>query len=245
MSQRPGVIARFVGLLRGLATGWIRAREERSPRAVYEHAIGERVKQYRELKEAVAGILYMRNKLEGELGARRGELARTSEDIRRAVKRGDDEVGLALISHKQLLIGDIERAEHEFEGLRAEAEEAKANLVRFREEIRALEREKGRIVATMANAKARRRMTEALDGISVDADMRALESVREHVARITTEGTLDRELGGDFGLEARIKEIRQEANREAARRELEELKRDLRSLALPATTPRPATATSH
>ncbi len=234
MSRRPGLIRRFFGLFRGWATGWVRDREEESPRAVYEHAISERVRQYRELKEAVAGILYMRNKLEGELSERRAELARTHEDIRRAVKRGDDAVGLALISHKQILVGDIERAEREHQGLRSDAEEAKGNLVRFREEIRALEREKGRIAVTLANAKARRRMLEALEGISVDADMRALEGVREHVARLQTEGRLDQELGDDGGLGARIQAIRQEESQEAARRELDELKRQLVPVRLPA-----------
>ena len=234
MARRPGLIARFTGLVRGWAAGWLRDREEESPRAVYEHAIAERVKQYRELKEAVAGILYMRNKLEGELQVRRSELTRTHADIRRSVERGDDEVGLALISHKQILVGDIERAEREYEGLRAEAEEAKSNLIHFREEIRALEREKGRIVATLANAKARRRMSEALDGLSVDADMRALENVRAHVARLATEGDLDKELGTDRGLAARIREIREEANSDAARRELEELKRQLNPTEIPA-----------
>ena len=234
MSRRPGLIARFTGLIRGWAAGWLRDREEESPRAVYEHAISERVKQYRELKEAVAGILYMRNKLEGELEERRSELTRTHSDIRRAVKRGADEVGLALISHKQILVGDIDRAEREYEGLRSEAEEAKTNLIHFREEIRALEREKGRIVATLANAKARRRMTEALDGLSVDADMRALENVREHVARLSTEGDLDKELGTDRGLAARIREIREDANTDAARRELAEIKRELNPTVIPA-----------
>ena len=38
-------------------------------RAVYEQAIDERTRQYRQLKEAVAGILYMRNKLEAEITA--------------------------------------------------------------------------------------------------------------------------------------------------------------------------------
>lgn len=227
MSRRPGLVARFTGLIRGWVAGWLREREEESPRAVYEHAISERVQQYRELKEAVAGILYMRNKLEGEIEQRRRELTRTHEDIRRAVRRGDDEVGLTLITHKQMLVGDIERAEREYQGLRAEAEDAKSNLVRFREEIRALEREKGRIVATLANAKARRRMSEALDGLSVDADMRALESVREHVARIASEGDLDKELGSDHGLAARVREIREEANTDAARKELAEIKRQL------------------
>jgi len=236
MSNRPGAIGRFFGLIRGWFTGWVREREEQSPRAVYEHAISERVKQYRELKEAVAGILYMRNKLEGELTERRNELARTHEDIRRAVQRGDDEVGLTLISHKQVLIGDIERAEKEYDVLRSEAEEAKVNLVRFREEIRALEREKGRMILSVANANARRRIQEAIEGLSVDADMRALESVRAHVAKLTTAGELDRELGSDDDLSARVRVIRQEAGDEAARRELDELKRRLNPRPLPAQT---------
>ena len=82
MSRRPGLIARFTGLIRGWAAGWLRDREEESPRAVYEHAISERVKQYRELKEAVAGILYMRNKLEGELEERRSRITEEYNKIR-------------------------------------------------------------------------------------------------------------------------------------------------------------------
>ena len=234
-TDRPGVFARFFGLLRGWATGWLRTREHRNPQAVYEEAISERVQQYRSLKEAVAGILYMRNKLEAELSERRAELARTQEDIRRAVRRNDDEAGLALITHKQMLVGDIERAEKEYQELCHEAEEAKANLVRFREEIRTLEREKGRMLASLANAKARRRMREALEGISVDADMRALESVREHVAKMVTHKELDGELDARGDLEARIRAIREEATSEAARRELDELKREMASRTIPAS----------
>ena len=233
---RRGVLARRRGLLQGWFSGWVRDREERSPRAVYEHAIDERVKQYRELKNAVAGILYMRNKLEGEIQDRRSELARTGEDVRRAVRRGEDDVALALIGRKQGLVEDLEHAEREVDGLRAEAEEAKANLVRFREEIRGLEREKARILASLANAEARRRMRETLEGLSVDADMRALEGVREHVSRLRTEGRLEEELGGDADLAGRVRAIRDEARSEAARRELEALKHDLRSRALPART---------
>ncbi|MDX1650165.1 MAG: PspA/IM30 family protein [Myxococcota bacterium] len=235
MSQRPGLAARFVGLLRGLATGWMRERESRNPKAVYEHAIAERVKQYRELKEAVAGILYLRNKLEGELADRRRELARTDDDLRRAVRRGDDDTGLALVRHKHLVREDLERAESEWRSLRGEAEEAKANLLRFRDEIRALEREKGRILASLANARARRRVQEALEGLSVDADMRALEGVREHAAQLATQGQLDRELGDAAeGLPGRLREIRLEAREEAARAELDALKRELGGRTLPA-----------
>jgi len=239
-THRPGFFARLFGFLSGWATHWIRGREENNPQAVFENAISARVGQYRELKEAVAGILYMRNKLEGEIEDRRAELSRTLEDIRRAVGRGEDEVALTLIAHKQALIEEIDRAESEFETLKLEAEEAKTNLVRFREEIRSLEREKGRIVATLANAKARRRMQEAIEGLSVDADMRALESVRGHVARITTEGQLDRELGEDDILKGKLREIRQDASKEAAREELDQLKRQMSGAALPARTARRA-----
>ena len=169
MTDRPrGFFARLTGLFRGMMSGWMRDREEDNPRAVYENAISERVRQYRQLKDAVAGILYMRNKLEAELADRREELARTLEDMRRAVRRGDDEAGLALIQRKQALMAEIERAENDYTGLKGEAEEAKGNLVRFREEIRSLEREKGQTLARIANASARRRIKAAIDGRGYD-----------------------------------------------------------------------------
>lgn len=234
MTKRAGVLPRLIALLRGGASDWMREREEQNPRAVYENAIAERVKRYQELKQAVAGILFMRNKLEAELGERRAELARTHEDIRRAVLQSDDQVGLALVQHKQGLAGEIERAEREWGGLVREAEDAKANLLRFREEIRTLERERGRTLATLANARARRRLREAFEGLSVDADMRALESVRAHVAQLVSENELDRELGVSGEAQLRIRALRADAAQESARRELDALKQELRPRPLPA-----------
>lgn len=243
MTPRRGLIARFTGLIRGVFAGWLRDREERSPRAVYEHAIQQRVDQYRELKDAVAGILYMRNKLEAEIRDRREELARTLEDLRRAVRREEDDLAVTLIGRKNSLVAELEHAESELESLRSEAKEAKENLVTFREEIRSLEREKGRMLATLANAQARRRIQETLAGLSVDADVRALEGVREHVARVASQGLLDNELDGATDLNGRLRALREEAHMEAARRELAELKRHDRIVPLPAPAPTPAEAT--
>ena len=227
-NERRGLFARFTHLIRGMFGVWLRRTERQNPAAVYEQAINERTRQYRELKEAVAGILYMRNKLEAEINERRVEIARLHDDIRAAIRRGQDELSLGLIENKQSLMDELERAERELEGVRQEAEEAKANLVRFREEIRSLTREKGRMLATLANANARRRLNEAIDGLSVDADMKALESVRDHVARMATERQLDREIGGDEATRRRLRAIRDDVRQEAARRELEELKQSLR-----------------
>jgi phage shock protein A len=228
--ERPrGMLFRAARLVRVTFGGWLRDGERRNPAAVYEQAIEDRTRQYRDLKEAVAGILYMRNKLEAQIHERRIEIVRAEDDVRDAIGRGQDELSLTLIEHKQRLAEDLERAERELESVRGEADEAKANLLRFREELRNLAREKGRMLATLANAIARRRLTEALEGLSVDADVRALDGVREQIARIATEGQLDRELANaDDGLRKRVRAIRADAGREAARRELEERKRGLR-----------------
>lgn len=233
MTKRAGTLSRLTGLLRGFASDWMREREEQNPRAVYEHAIAERVRRYQELKQAVAGILFMRNKLEAEVGERRAELARTHDDIRHSVAKGDDQVGLALIQHKQVLVGEIERAEREWGGLAREAEEAKTNLLRFREEIRVLERERGRTLATLANARARRQLRAAFEGLAVEADVQALESVRAHVAQLVSENELDRELGVSDDTGRRIRALRADAVQEAARRELDALKEELRPRTLP------------
>ncbi len=231
--RNRGLFRRFRNLVTGLFTGWVRDRENENPRAIYEQAIAERTKQYADLKQGVAGILYMRNKLEAEISTRRAEVKQAHEDIARAVQNDDDEVALELISHKESLVEDLERSERELEEVRNEVEGAKGNLVKFRSEIRQLEREKVRMLATLANAKARRRIQEAIEGLSLDGEMRALEQVRENIERLKTEGRLEQELG-DTGLQTRIRQIRRDARDEAAQRELDELKRRMRPEAIDA-----------
>jgi len=236
--DRPrSLFARFRNLLTGMFSIWMRDSEVQNPRAVYEQAINEKTKQYHQLKEAVAGILYMRNKLEAEITERRAEIARLHDDVRRAVRRRRDDLSVVLIAQKQERMEELERAERELDGVKTEAEEAKQNLIRFREEIRGLVREKSRMLATLANAQSRRRIQQALEGLSVDAEMKALEGVREHIARIATEGTLERELAGDSASRTRLRAIRDEAREDAARKELAELKQQLLPEATPTAVP--------
>ncbi|HET6304224.1 MAG TPA: hypothetical protein VFG80_05530, partial [Myxococcota bacterium] len=114
MTDRPsGPLARLWNVVAGRFTVWVRERENRSPRAVYEQAIAQRIAHYEHLKQAVAGILYVRAKLEGEIGDRRVELARLHDDLKRAVRKGDDDLATTLVLHKQRLLEDLERAEGE------------------------------------------------------------------------------------------------------------------------------------
>jgi phage shock protein A len=234
-NQRPGMFERLRSLFRGVFGSWVRDREQQSPEIVYEQAIAERVRQYRELKDAVAGILYMRNKIESEISERRAEIARLHDDVRRAIRRGEEETSLSLIAHKQALFEDLERAEQELDHVRVQAEEAKANLVRFREEIRALVREKGRMLATLANARARRRLQSAIEGLSVDAEMDALENVREHISRMVMDSEVNKELGNDGdAFRTKLRGFRDEARRDAARAEFESLRHELCAKTIPA-----------
>jgi phage shock protein A len=221
MSERrpAGLFSRLRGLIEGAFSGWLRAREGGNPRAVYERAIRERTRQYADLKQAIAGILYMRNRLEGEIRERSEELARVESEIERAIRAGHDDLALTLLEQKEPLAEELLRARQELEEMVSEAEAAKGNLMRFRSEIRDLEREKVRMVAALASAKARRRIQEAFDGLSLDADLQALESVRQQVAQLRSEANLDRELG-DEGLRTRLRAMRSEARSETARREL-------------------------
>ncbi|MCP5039951.1 MAG: PspA/IM30 family protein [bacterium] len=231
-TKSASVFSRLRSLVKGWFSVWVRDRELESPEAIYEQAIKGRLAQYRELKDAVAGILFMRSKLGGEIAQRRAEIAQLHDETRRSLSRGDEDSCLTLISHKQALFEDLERAENELAAVCTQADEAKANLVRFREEIRSLVREKGRMLATLANAKARRRLQSAMEGLSVEAEMDALEGVREQIERMDSESELDREIGGS-DMRAQIRGFRDQARREAARSELAQLKQEMAQRILP------------
>jgi phage shock protein A len=224
--RNRGLLGRLRSLTTGVFSLWVSERESDHPEAVYAQAIEERRRQYAELKQAVAGILFMRNRLEGEIQDRRAELGRLAADVARAVGRADDTSALTLIAHKQGLVEDLERSERELESIQNETVTATENLVRFRDEIRALEREKVTMLATLANAKARKRIQDAFEGFSVEHEMRALEGVREHTARLVAEGRLEREVDAG-GVEPTLRRYRDDARVEAARRELAEIKRRL------------------
>src|SRR5436309_13196991 len=75
------LVARVWNLLRGLAARWIGRREQRHPDAVYAAAIEERVAQYGKLREAAAGIIYLRSKLAQELERESAELGRVGRQL--------------------------------------------------------------------------------------------------------------------------------------------------------------------
>lgn len=234
-TKPKGLFARLGSLFSGVFRLWVRDKEHHNPEVVYEQAIVDRKRQYKDLKQAVAGILFMRNKLQAEIEERRMEIARLHDDIRRAVKNGQDELSLSLITHKQELFEQLERAENEFNSIRNEAVEAKDNLMKFREEITTLINEKGRMIAKLANIQTRRRLRTVLDSFSVESDMAALDNVREYIARSAIQGQLEQEVS-ESGFNGNLQNLRREARREAAQSELWRIKREISSRIFPERT---------
>jgi phage shock protein A len=235
------LLTRLNNLCRGLFSQWLGRREHRNPEAVYEAAIQERLQQYGKLRAAAAGVLYLRTKLAKEAGAKTSELVRVRTQLDLAVDRNDDDAALALINRRDTLGSELERITAELGELTTEAEGAKKNLLTFQNEIARLRDEKVRMISRLANAQARLRLQQTLNGLSLDADIQALDAIRDHINRLVTEAQLSRDVG-DSDLERRLGNIREAEASAAARAQLEELKRTRRRKLLPLVLPEAAAA---
>lgn len=218
---------RFFSLFGGKLSRWIKAREARDPEAVYEAAISDRVRRYHQLKTAAAGVIYMRNKLDRELREKLAEAREVDEEAGQAADMNEDQCALILIQRRHVLEADCARLREELGQLTAEAEEAKKNLISFKGEIEKLKIEKVRMIARMKNAQARARIQRALEEISYDDDVRALEEVRESIQRMLAAAGVNREIAG-AELGDKLEAIRQRNAETKAQAELAELKRKRR-----------------
>ena len=221
-----GFFDRLANVWRGFLSLWVSGIENRNPEAVYESAIDERVRKHRELKKAVSGIVYLRNKLSNELEQMERELKDVMTQLPIALEDGEDDVALVLIQKKDELTGKIESHSADLKKVSDQAEEAKSGLLAFQSEIEKLKREKEQMLAAKANAEARIRIQDTLDGLSTDADVKALDGVREHISKLQAEADIGSEIQGD-SLDAKLSKIKEKAANSSARAQLAEMKRQM------------------
>jgi phage shock protein A len=221
-----GFFSRVGNLWNGFWGLFISDMEANNAEAVYESAIEERIQKHRELKKAVSGIVYLRNKLSTELEQKQAALAEIQPQIPVAIEEGEDEAALVLIQKKDELNGAIAQIQAELEKVSAQAEDAKAGLVAFQGEIEKLKREKHEMLAKKANAEARIQIQETLDGLSTDADIRALENVREGIDKLQAEADVGAEVN-DSDLDAKLDEIKSKTATASAQAQLDEMKKQM------------------
>jgi phage shock protein A len=226
MSEGGGFFARLHNLFRGFLNLWISDVEKEHPEIAYENAINSMIEKYSKLKHATAAIIRRRDELHERLTKQSTELAQVTQDLEVAVQTGKDDLGLILIQKKNLLEKEVAELKGDLESGAKDADNAKAALIQVQSEIRKLQAEKDSMLAKMESAKARVRIQEQLDGLSVDAEVKALDNVRSHIKNTIAEANLGQELA-DSSLDSRLKALRAQSGEVTARSQLDEMKAKL------------------
>ncbi|MBI4820201.1 MAG: PspA/IM30 family protein [Deltaproteobacteria bacterium] len=219
----PGFFSRLSNLWKGFLSLWISDLEKEHPEIAYENSINSMIEKYSALKRATAAIIRRREDIEARLSKQAKELAQVEADLETAVGGEQDEIALILISKKQTLEGEVTELQTELEQAKVDGEDAKRSLLAVQGEINKLKAEKDRMLAKMESAKARIKVQEQLEGLSVDAEVKALDNVRGHIQNLAAQAKLGKELAGE-SLDGRLAEIRRQTGEVTAKKKLEELK---------------------
>jgi phage shock protein A len=218
-----GVISRISNLWKGFLSIWISDIEKDHPEIAYENAINSMVTKYARLKSATASIIRRRDEIDERYQAATKDLAQTEAELNTAVSTSQDDLAVVLIQKKNQLTNDITDMKAEMETAKNDADSAKTSLLSVQTEIRSLKAERDTMLAKMQSAQARINIQEQLDGLSVDDEVRALDTVRTHIKNTIAEANLGKELA-DSSLDSRLSKLRSEVGDVQAREELAAIK---------------------
>lgn len=218
-----GLFARLGNLWTGFVSLWISDVEKRHPEIAYENAIGSMIEKYAALKKATAAIIRRRDDVMTRLDSARKELAEVDADLNAALETEQDDLGMILVQKKTQLEEAIAGLTTDLEVAVNDADSAKSSLMQVQSEIKKLQAEKDNMLAKMHSADARLRVQEQLDGLSVDAEVKALENVRGHIKNKIAEANLGAELA-ESDLDKRLSKLRNKAGEVTAKQQFEALK---------------------
>jgi len=223
MKRMAGFFGRLGNLWRGFLSIWISDVEKAHPEIAYENAINSMIEKYSRLKNATAAIIRRREEIDERVKKATSELTQTEADLNTAVETNQDDLAVVLIQKKNQITTDLTEMRAELDAAQKDADSAKTSLISVQSEIRKLKSERDSMLAKMQSAQARLRVQEQLDGLSVDAEVKALDNVREHIRTTIAEANLGRELS-DSSLDARLAALRSQSGDVQARQQLAELK---------------------
>lgn len=217
------IFSRLANLWRGFLSLWIADVEKQHPEIAYENAINSMVEKYSKLKSATAAIIRRREDLDERVHKASAELQQTEAELNVAVETEQDDLAVVLIQKKNQLTALLAELKTDAETAQRDAEAAKASLVGVQSDIRKLKAERDTMLARMQSAQARMRIQEQLEGLSVDAEVKALDNVREHIKNTIAEANLGQELSAS-SLDSRLAALRTQAGDVQAKQQLAELK---------------------
>ncbi len=218
-----GFFSRLSNLWTGFLSLWVSDLEKEHPEIAYENSINSLIEKYTALKKATAAIIRRREDIEARLKRQSAELAQVDGDLNTAVETNQDDLAVVLISKKNALDGEVAELRADLDQAISDADDAKRSLLTVQGEINKLKGEKDRMLAKMESAKARIKVQEQLEGLSVDAEVKALDNVRGHINNLAAEAKLGKELG-EGSLDGKLAALRRQTGDVTARKQLEEMK---------------------
>ena len=221
-----GFFQRLSNLFRGFLNLWVSDVEKEHPEIAYENAINGMIEKYGKLKRATAAIIRRRDEVHERFATQSKELTEVTSDLEIAVQTAKDDLALILIQKKNQLEKEVADLKTDLETAGKDADSAKAALLQVQAEIKKLKAEKDRMLAKMQSAQARVKIQEQLDGLSIDAEVKALDNVRTHIKTTIAEANLGQELA-ESSLDARLKDLRAQSGDVTARSQLDEMKAKL------------------
>jgi len=223
MAEGAGFFKRLSNLWKGFVSLWISDIEKDHPEIAYENAINSMIEKYSMLKKATAAIIRRREELSDRLNTQTKELAQITADLATAVETNQDDLAIVLLQKKNILEKEVAELKADLDAAGKDAESAKSSLMTVQGEIKKLKAERDTMLAKMASAQARVKIQEQLDGLSVDAEVKALDNVREHIKNTIAQANLGSELKST-DLDERLKQLRSQSGDVTAKQQLAELK---------------------
>ena len=217
------IFARLSNLWTGFISLWVSDIEKEHPEIAYQNAIVSMIDKYAKLKAATGAIIARRQEVEDRLKTHERELAGVSADLETALATNQDDLAVVLIQKKNALDAALTELRADATQAVTDADGAKDSLIQMKSEIDRLKAEKDRMLAQMHSAQARLKIQGQLDGLSVDAEVKALGAVRDHIKGQVAAANLGSELQNS-DLDVRLNKLRQSSASVTAKAQLDAMK---------------------
>jgi len=216
-------MGRLFNLWRGFVSLWISDIEKEHPEIAYENAINSMVEKYSKLKYATGAIIRRREDLDARVAQATKDLAQTEAELNVAVDTKQDDLAVVLIQKKNALTQTLSDLRGDLDTAQKDATAAKNSILSVQGEIKKLKEERDVMLARMQSAQARLRIQDQLEGLSVDNEVKALDTVREHIKNTIAQANLGDELSSS-SLDSRLAALKTQAGDVEAKQQLAELR---------------------
>jgi phage shock protein A len=215
---------RLGNLISGFLSIFISDLEKSNPAIAYENSINNMTEKYTRLRAASAAIIRRREDSRARAENIERELETVNAQLDAALEQNREDLGALLIQKKEQLEQGLAACKQELVQAERDAENAKASLLEVKAQIENLKSEKERMLAQFESAQARKQISDQLEGLSVDAEIRALDTVRTHIKNTVAEANLQDELKNN-DLDTQLKSLTKSATASASSAKFQALKK--------------------